>query len=146
MLHYCLLNSLSFTNKRYYEQFETLNYFKTIQNNNDTLLEPTVEPIESPYYYAETSHPTMSLVTMPSFNKEQSLNYTCICKNEKSVEYTKFIILIVFTSISSFVCVLLIFFILWRKVLFQRKSITKYKNNKLFYEKFGVDLDYINDV
>ena len=146
MLKYCLLNSLSFTNKRYYEQFETLKYFKTIQNNNESLLEPTVEPTESPYYYAETSHPTMSLVTMPSFNKEHSLNYTCICKNEKSVEYKKFIILIVFTSISSFVCVLLIFFILWRKVLFQRKSKNKHKNNKLFYEKFGVDLYDINDV
>jgi len=146
MLKYCLLDSLSFTNKRYYEQFETLKYFKTIQNNNETLLEPTVEPAEFPHYYAETLKPTMSIVTMPSFNKDFSLNYTCICKNEKSVEYTKFIILIVFTSISSFVCVLLIFFILWRKVLFQRKSITKHKNNTLFYEKFGVDLYDINDV
>ena len=146
MLKYCLLNSLSFTNKRYYEQFETLKYFKTIQNNNESLLEPTVEPTELPYYYAETSYPTMTQVTMPSFNKEQSLNYTCICKNDKSIEYKKFIILIVFTSISSFVCVLLIFFILWRKVSFHRKSKNKHKNNKLFYEKFGVDLDYINEI
>jgi hypothetical protein len=76
----------------------------------------------------------------------RQLNYTCICKTEENKNKKKIITLIVAVSFTSFTCVLLILFILWYRFFFKRKLMNKHQNNRLFLEKFGVELSDLNNI
>ena len=95
----------------------------------------TIEPTE--FYYITTNY--------PNYNKIQSINYTCICKNDNKNE-KKIIILISIISITAFMCIVLIFFILWYRFFFKRKLMNKHENDRLLLENFGIDFSHSNNI
>lgn len=112
-----------------------------IINNYDE----TIEPTEMRENYYITNCPTIKPASTftPTIFNPHPLNYTCICKSEKNEDTSRFIALIVATSLTSFSCVLLIF-IIWYKLLFKKKLLNNYDNNCV--EQFGIDASDINDI
>jgi hypothetical protein len=138
----------TYASKESYERYATLNYFPTFNpsqsrnfksyattNSYDEGVEFSLEPTEPNYY--QTNYPTIMIEPSP---------YTCICKTESNKYENKIIILIVATSITSFMCVLLVLFIIWYRFFYKRKLMNNSQNNRLFLEKFGVDLTDVNDI
>jgi hypothetical protein len=157
-------NYFTYESKKSYEDYVTLNYLtfnplhsnkfnSYLKNDDDDKLVLSAEPTELIYY--KTICPTVvtklpptlmpTLMPSPTFTPRQ-LNYTCVCQTESSENEKKIIILIVATSLTSFSCVLLILFIIWYRVFFKRKLMNKHQNNRLFFEKFGVDLSDLNNI
>jgi len=144
----------TYATRNSYQHYVTLNYFPTFNPsytnkfksysilNNDDKLDPSVEPTE--FFIPTSLKPT--LAPAPKMLAPSNLNYTCVCQTESSENEKKIIILIVATSLTSFSCVLLILFIIWYRVFFKRKLMNKHQNNRLFLEKFGVDLSDLNSI
>jgi len=104
-------------------------------NNNDDY--STIEPTE--VYYITTNY--------PSYNKIQSIKYTCICKNKNDYKNEKKItILISIVSITTFMCIALTFYIIWYRFFFKRKLMNKHQNNRLFLENFGIEFSQTNNI
>jgi hypothetical protein len=153
----------TYATQKSYQRYVTLNYFPSLKPsqsiiyksysiiNSNEKLDPSLEPTEFIYYgtnYPTTLKPTLmpTLAQPPKTLAPTNLNYTCICKTEPNENQEKIVILIVATSLTSFACVLLILFIIWYRFFFKRKLMNKNQNNKLFLEKFGVDLSDLNDI
>jgi hypothetical protein len=149
----------TYATRNSYQHYVTLNYFPTFNPsypnkfksysilNNDDKLDPSVEPTE--FFISTTkpsAKPTFIPTFMPKLIETHPLNYTCVCQTESNENEKKIIILIVATSLTSFSCVLLILFIIWYRVFFKRKLMNKHQNNRLFLEKFGVDLSDLNNI
>ena len=83
--------------------------------------------------------PTLNPTINPTLNETPSVNYVCVCNTQKSDEEKKITALIIATSLSSFSCILLIFFIIWYRFIFKKKLMNKHQNNKLFLENFGIE-------
>ena len=87
----------------------------------------------------ETYLPLQPITTSPTFYSARDVNYTCVCKTKMIEDDKKIITLIIATSLTSFTCVLLMFFILWDRLCFKKKLMNKHHNNNFFLENFGVE-------
>ena len=106
----------------------------------------TMEPIEQ-YIAANypTSYPSFGEISLPNTDKPimrptlngtRVVNYVCVCNTQKSDEEKKITALIIATSLSSFSCILLIFFIIWYRFIFKKKLMNK---PLPFIENFGIE-------
>jgi hypothetical protein len=147
-------NYFTYASKKSFEHYATLNYltFNPLYSNNfNSHLkndddESSAEPTELVYY--KTNYPTPSPKLPPTLFPTHELiqtNCSCVCKTVQTDSEKKIIILIIATSLTSFSSVLLILFIIWYRVFFKRKLMNKHQNNRLFFEKFGVELSDLNN-
>ena len=147
-------NYFTNTSQKSHEHYVTLNYLtfnplntekstSYLKNDDD---ESSTEPTELVYY--KTNYPTPSPKLPPTLFPTHELiqtNCSCVCKTVQTDSEKKIIILIIATSLTSFSSVLLILFIIWYRVFFKRKLMNKHQNNRLFFEKFGVELSDLNN-